>query len=176
MCPSVSPQQAEAIQEAGVHANRLYFSWHLELPISYTLNKSPSVMNHLEQNYRYPFIRLKVTSCEFRRRWIPGMGPSTSDEIVMEVSWNERKDTFYLHFKQSMNTSTDSSNVSESGRLSEAGSSNAIVARRPEGLPKKVLPEASSQATGPKKPDFSVEQRLNKVEGRLRLLEAWKLK
>ena len=108
MCPIPSSAEVVAIQEGGHHGNRIFCGWHVELPISYLLeNNDFECMKHLDQGFRFPFLKIRVTNTEFRRRAVPGMGPSTSDNgSVSEVSLNFDKihqiyfsdGLFYLRF------------------------------------------------------------------------------
>ena len=187
MCPIPSSAEVVAIQEGGHHGNRIFCGWHVELPISYLLeNNDFECMKHLDQGFRFPFLKIRVTNTEFRRRAVPGMGPSTSDSgSISEVSLNfdkiHQKNKSYLRFflfqQSSLNTSATSSTSNQSdGNLSECGPSNAIVARRPEGLPAKKIPATKPMPEPTRRPEYSLEQRMSKVEGRLKLLEAWKLR
>lgn len=87
MCPSVSSVEATAINEHGLHDKRIFSGWHVECPISWYLENSEfQIMNHLNPGFRIPFLRVRVTSTEYRRRAVPGMGPSTNAGEVSEVS------------------------------------------------------------------------------------------
>ena len=88
MCPIPSSAAIVAVQEGGHHGNRIFCGWHVELPISYLLeNHEFDCMKHLDQGFRFPFLKIRVTNTEFRRRAVPGMGPSTSDSgSISEVS------------------------------------------------------------------------------------------
>ena len=75
---------------AGHEGNRLYSSFVLELPIPYYEEKSAPIMDGMDQSYRLPFLKVKITSTNIRRRAIPGHGPmpdKSSEGDISEVKF-----------------------------------------------------------------------------------------